>query len=366
MQLNTTVLQFGYLLAWLFAILLIIRGFREERLSDKLLGLVLFLLGQELQDYTFGFAGINFLWEELNGFPRYLGLLLGPAVYFYLKSQTNQQFRFHKTDVKHLIPWVVYFVLNLAIFTQGRHFVQQFQESNWGQITNVIEQVALIVSYLCYFYLSLQLYRQYRAWTETQFADPETISFNWFRDFIYIMLAGQALRWGFWVIDLALQLNFLQEWWWNLGLVFVVCYVGLSGYAQSQTRQLVFREPAEKTTKKFEIQAEDLAFWKKKLLKVVEEDEAYLDPELSLQRLAALLKTNSLLLSSLINNHFDKNFNDFINEYRIKEFNRRIKMPENQHLSTFGVALDSGFNSKATFNRAFKKVMGGSPKEVRH
>ena len=72
MSIYTTPLQFGYFLALLFAVLLWYRGWQEERLSDKFLGFVMFFLAMEIQDYTFGFAGINILWEKFDGFPRFL------------------------------------------------------------------------------------------------------------------------------------------------------------------------------------------------------------------------------------------------------------------------------------------------------
>ena len=105
MSIYTTPLQFGYFMALLFAVLFWIRGSREERLADTLMGWLMLLLNQMLQDYTFGFAGINVLWNELHGFPRGVGLLLGPAVYFYLRAQTNRNFKLQlrnqvDTDIK--------------------------------------------------------------------------------------------------------------------------------------------------------------------------------------------------------------------------------------------------------------------------
>lgn len=363
MTLQTTALQFGYLLAWLFSILLIIRGVRNERLSDKLLAFVMFLLAQEIQDYTFGFAGINFLWEDLNGFPRYTDLLLGPATYFYIQSQINQKFRFMPPHARHLIPWATYFIIYLLIFVQGKHAVQNFQTTHFSIVLDWVLHIAVILSYSYYFYLSLEIYHKFRQWVETQFADTEKVNFVWFRNFIYIMIVGQIFKWIWLGLDTLMSLNFSEEWWWNLALVFIICYVGIQGYAQVQPNTLIFRDSEEKNGKSFEFKEHELLGWKNKLLKLMEEDKIYLDPELSLSRLAMILKTNTTLLSALINSQFNKNFNDFINEYRINEYQKRIKMPHNQHLSNFGVALDSGFNSKATFNRAFKKLNGVSPKE---
>ncbi len=89
----------------------------------------------------------------------------------------------------------------------------------------------------------------------------------------------------------------------------------------------------------------------------------YLEPELSLSDVATKLKTNTSILSAAINQNFNKNFNDFVNEYRVEEFKRLIILPESKNLTLLAVAYDSGFNSKTTFNRAFKKFTGLSPKE---
>jgi len=70
---------------------------------------------------------------------------------------------------------------------------------------------------------------------------------------------------------------------------------------------------------------------------------------------------NATVLSYVINKGFAKNFNDLINEYRIEEVKSKLAAADDSTL--LAVAFDAGFNSKATFNRAFKKFTGLSPKE---
>jgi AraC-like DNA-binding protein len=84
---------------------------------------------------------------------------------------------------------------------------------------------------------------------------------------------------------------------------------------------------------------------------------------LSLADLARRMRTNPVVLSQVINMGVGKNFNDFVNHYRVEEFKQQAKKPTNAHLSLLGIALDCGFNSKATFNRAFRKFTGTSPGE---
>jgi AraC-like DNA-binding protein len=83
---------------------------------------------------------------------------------------------------------------------------------------------------------------------------------------------------------------------------------------------------------------------------------------LTLSELATKLNTNTSVLSAVINTGFGKNFNDFVNEYRVETFKRKAAAPDSKHLTLLAIAFDCGFNSKATFNRAFKKVTDLSPK----
>jgi len=88
----------------------------------------------------------------------------------------------------------------------------------------------------------------------------------------------------------------------------------------------------------------------------------FLNPALSLTDLARLMHLNPAFLSQLINAGTGRNFNDFINEYRVKAFKRLMSDPANSHLSFLGIALECGFNSEATFNRSFRKFTGVSPR----
>jgi AraC-like DNA-binding protein len=85
---------------------------------------------------------------------------------------------------------------------------------------------------------------------------------------------------------------------------------------------------------------------------------------LTLAELAQRLGTHATLLSKVINMGCGQNFNDFVNSYRVAEARRLLANPQFAHYSLVGVALESGFNSKSTFNRVFKKLDGRAPSEV--
>lgn len=95
----------------------------------------------------------------------------------------------------------------------------------------------------------------------------------------------------------------------------------------------------------------------------MDDEKIYEEPELTLSLLAKKLQTNTSVLSRVINQGFGSSFNDFINACRINAVKEKLQAGEQQTQTLLGIAFDCGFNSKATFNRAFKKATGLSPKE---
>ncbi|MBK8851822.1 MAG: helix-turn-helix transcriptional regulator [Saprospiraceae bacterium] len=373
MSIFTTPLQFGYFTALLYAVLFWIRGYREERLPDTLMGFIMFFLGMEIQDYTFGFAGINVLWEELNGFPRYFHIAFAPTIFFYLKALTNRDFKLDKKLVWHYLPYAIYFFSNLAVFLMGSEVVNKVEKFRYAYNINGLEYIAIWISYGIYFYLSLKLYKGYRTWLVNFYSETESIGLIWVRNFIYLIIAGEVFRLIWHLIDLMLgDLPFEQDWWWHLFTVGIIVYVAIRAYYQHAEIRLQYHPQDESTLPVDPINSQnpsnpsvnpEWTILKSQILVLFEQDKIFLDPNLSLGDLALRLKTNTSVLSAAINQSFYKNFNDFVNQYRIDEFLRNIKDPQNSHLTLLAVALDSGFNSKSTFNRAFKKMMGTSPRE---
>jgi len=90
-------------------------------------------------------------------------------------------------------------------------------------------------------------------------------------------------------------------------------------------------------------------------------EKPYLDPQLSLYDLSKLFDVPVSRLSNLINNYGGLNFNDFVNTFRVEEVKENILSKKYEHLSILGIGLESGFNSKASFNRIFKKLTGTTP-----
>lgn len=100
--------------------------------------------------------------------------------------------------------------------------------------------------------------------------------------------------------------------------------------------------------------------------RAIENERLYKRQQLTLNELASEVGLHSKHLSQIINTFSGKNFFNFINEFRVKEAQNLLIDESCNHLNFLGIAYESGFNSKATFNAAFKKVTGTTPRNYRN
>jgi len=102
-----------------------------------------------------------------------------------------------------------------------------------------------------------------------------------------------------------------------------------------------------------------------KLLAKMETEEVYLNPDLTLKKLAEMLMVHPNHLSQIINEKLNQSFNDFINKYRIVRAQEKLRETESSEKTVLEIAYDVGFYSKSVFNTAFKKFTGQTPTEFK-
>jgi AraC-like DNA-binding protein len=364
-NLKTTGLQFGYFLGLLFFVIFIVRGIREERLSDIMMGFVLFFLTMLIQDYTFGFAGINFLWDEMDGWPRHFPWLFPATVYFYFLAQTNTDFRLKTKHIFHVLPYILYLIISFILLISGITPKNGFYDSKLGDVFDIFTYLISYSGIFFYFNKSLLIYRDYKIWAQNQYSNLYTVELKWLRNFLWFFLTGAIIHLCNVIVDLIYDLPFDKDYYWQLFTVVTIIYVGFSGLTQNQEKSIRFKNDI---TAKEKIQEKPLSNDDKilvnKLSGFMEINKPYLNPDLTLKDLAVLMNTNTSVLSNAINQGFGKNFNDFINEFRVNEFQRAVKEPNNKNLTFVAIAYDCGFNSKATFQRSIKKFTGKVPGEL--
>jgi AraC-like DNA-binding protein len=107
----------------------------------------------------------------------------------------------------------------------------------------------------------------------------------------------------------------------------------------------------------------ELVELKAKMECLMRDKKPHLESTLTALQLAEMMGLPLKDLSRLLNTGFRQNFYDFINSYRVEEFMRLANEGQHRNQTLLAIAFDAGFNSKTTFNNAFKKFTGITPSE---
>ena len=389
---------------------LLLRSLRRSNLPDALLALLLAVPTLQIAREMLAHAG----WYDSHDghttvmlyLPWQINLFLGPAYYLYFRSLTNQEFRLRLRTCLHLVPGFLQLGLMVAaagydLFYLGGVSGQPLPNGGGakGPALVAVEAFTRYLSYLQYGLLPaycwwvLADYRRYRRYLDDNFSDTERLRFAGLRQLVVVQVLALVLSqlftlasWKFGNLSDATSWNyfFLRGL-----LVYWLIAVGLQANYAAATTPLRFDtdpdplplpEPtaqlspvpmaeiaAAPAAPEVELLVEptpELLVWRDKLLALMTEQQPWLEPELTLTELAHRLRLTPGLLSKVINTGCGQNFNDFVNAYRVREAQRLLADPRFAHYSLVGVALESGFNSRSTFNRVFKKVVGQAPSEL--
>lgn len=363
----------------IFAILLLIKYKRKGNISDLFLGLILLLTCYSQTCYTVGFMGWynEFRTTKINYFLYNIAIALGPLIYFYVKSVTTSNFKFKKRHLWHFAFAFTFIAYRLFIFSYDA-MQPGFNETQNGVLKiNVDEAIVQPVMgfiefpfMLLYLAFTLQLFYNYRRRIKQYFSNTYKLELNWILSFLVLfslLFLYDTIQTvvGVFVTDL----NYEQRWWLNLLSALITLYIGIKGYFTDTTKlnKLNFTfspsleaipQISEDKTSKY-VSEKDIEIVKR----LMETEKVYLNPELNLSDLAKKANMSRGQLSEVINSGFNKNFNDFVNMYRVNAFKDMIKEDKHKQLSLLGIAQECGFNSKATFNRVFKKLTNYSPSE---
>ncbi|MBX7171436.1 MAG: AraC family transcriptional regulator [Pyrinomonadaceae bacterium] len=346
----------------IFASLLIMRGFREKNKADFWLALLLILLCSLLITPFIGFANVYDLNQWLTYFPFAIFFSSGVCVWFYTLNLTDSKRDFQTKDLYFFIPTAIYLTIRFYLFAHSVEWKNWFDD-NYGKYFEATVFIAEFIWNLTFLFFSIRHYQKYRTWLNENFSDTEKLKFDWLRNFLYIFTTVLILGALFdFTNSFIFHLSYIQYFYFELVLCFVTYYLAVAGYLRSKTIELNFteEEAEEIEERKTLLPEKELEKLKNKLQSLMTDRKIYLEPNLTLNDLSKQLGVNSSVLSYAINNGFGKNFNDFVNEFRISEVKEKLKSSDD---SLLNVAFDCGFNSKATFNRAFKKFTGVSPKE---
>ncbi|MDM1553675.1 MULTISPECIES: AraC family transcriptional regulator [Chryseobacterium] len=339
----------------------LILGKPKKKIQDFLLATWFLIIGVHLIFFIL-FRSEGYLkYPHLIGFELLLPFIHGPMLYFYIVAVTGRNLG-KKFWILNGIPVLVIFLILfqfLMLPPQDRVMIYQNNGKGYEGLSNIIK-VLMNFSGVFYVGLSLLAIRRYKQKISDQYSNTEKINLNW----SYYLITGIALIW-----IAVISRNDILIFSMVVLFILVAAYFGISRVGildlSVDTIETDEKEGENELVKYQKNSPGDdvIQGIYEKLVEQMTIEKLYKDPELSLNHVAQLLDVHPNILSQTINSIENKNFYDYINRQRIEEFKRIASFPENQKYTILSLAFESGFNSKTSFNRNFKKYMNCSPRE---
>ncbi|WP_025742621.1 helix-turn-helix domain-containing protein [Aquimarina pacifica] len=334
--------------------------------ANKILSIVLFIATLMLIGRMIYFRFPNTLLRQIANFADTVIFLFGPLVYLYFRRLTFKEPQEYKLPLRHyilaLIP-ILFFSWNLLYTPKEFRDVLRDYNISLGLVYAIIGGLG-IVSNFYYWFKSFLLVRLYQKEEKNNISYSQYVTY-----FLYAFLTAVFLMLILWLTSFV-NFNFFGKIVpfisYDMVWVSIPVFVYVVGY-YSLKQPEIFRVPLKKIPKtkkvivKNRLEGDALLRLKENLRSLMDQEKVYLDNELTLRGLSEKLQTSPNNVSWLLNNVYHSTFHDYINQFRVQEFIQKVEKGEHHAHTLLGLSLDSGFNSKSTFNKAFKTHMNDTP-----
>jgi AraC-like DNA-binding protein/uncharacterized protein (DUF486 family) len=316
-------------------------------------------------------------------FPFVMAMPIGPLIYFYVQSLLKPGFRLTKAHKWHfsavIIDWVPTLIVWVFLAGLLTGVLQREDGRGWGDFIdsfNTYGDIPRWLSITVYLLLTKRLLTRFAHQNNHYAASRLEATGKWIRQFINAFLVFQ----GIWLVFLVPYiipavrgplLDTMSYYPIYIPLAILIYWLGFKGYLHTQAdageklaeESTPVSGPQKVIVPSLTFTEEEANRYIAALKKAMEADKLYLAPSLNVSSVSEHTGIAQKTVSFILNNHLHKSFNEFVNEYRIDEVKKRLLDKTYEHLTISGIALECGFNSQATFQRAFKNSTGVSPKE---
>lgn len=367
----------GVVITFFLAFILLSKS--HKTIADKILFFWLIGIGLHLLLFYIFFSGKYIIYPYTLGLSIPLPLIHGPFLFLYTAAVTNQSKNW-KINSLHFLPVILcYFSISnfLLLPNESKILIYKNEGAGYETVQN-ITLFAILCSGIVYVIWSLTLLKKHKRNILNQFSYTEKINLVWLRYLIY----GIALIWLFVVLG-------NDELLFSVVVLFVV-FIGYFGINQVGVFSKIepvnqpknhnidkksvvienedgdkFNAVEDKNSKysKSGLNEEMARKIHNLLTNEIENKKLFTNPELTLVELSEILNVHPNHLSQVINTFEERNFYDYINSKRIEHFIELLSKSENKKYTILSLAFESGFNSKSSFNKYFKKVTNQTPTE---
>lgn len=345
---------------------------KPRLLPDVILAFWLFLIALEMG------ISINMESVKLNGtmlnFSLLILLTFMPLMYFYVKALLAETPKFPANALFHFVPHLFFF-LWLAFFLKDEPIFYGTSEryQTMIRIFRFIFGIYFFVSVIFYAQVIIRSIGDHQNKIKDRFSfTSESITLNWlkFIQFLFMLAFTAMILMG--ILGDKTNFPFDPRFFIRIPLTLFAFGVSYFGVRQpvlfKQTRENEKASEEETPKARYEksgLSENDADKYESRLQKYMNEEKPYLNPELTIKDISDHLNISRHHITQVLNEKIQKNFYNYINEFRLIEVKKRIVASEYSHLTLIAIAFDCGFNSKSAFNSIFKKSTGLTPSEFK-
>ncbi|MFO7978498.1 MAG: AraC family transcriptional regulator [Bacteroidales bacterium] len=325
----------------------------------------LFLIFFTVITFFFSSKGLFATYHWYHEVLCYTHVLHGPILYFYILSFINNDLKIKSRNLLlHLIPVVLFVVYKTTVRSLGlAHCLDTegcFNSSNIYNVISVVIKLGILTGYVIASKLLINKIRNDKKLDRKK----QLFTFNWLNSIIQGVAILMVIAW---IIELLYFFDIPFAVTKKQLINFIVTIFLLTLIYVWNRYSVVLLGPAfyeeEKERYKSGLKEEDLTENYQKITGFLRDTKAFLDNDLTLNKISGMLQMSEHLVSETVNRKAEKSYSDFINAYRINYFLDKLEAGEHKATTLLGLALDCGFNSKSTFNRAFKQCTNQTPSE---
>ena len=309
--------------------------------------------------YISGFFTDNYRWVIFSEFAT---LLFGATIYLFTRSSLIKK-PFSKKELIHYVPALVYNTLATIYFILPSDEVLQERAASGLTSKVTLAFIAIGLSFnITYWVLSLRIFLQFKKDIQQELS--YSVQSRFFFSFL-VAIGICLLCWFTMFLNWAVGYSFFTKVNWQIIWISIAIMTLFIAFYSIKEPQL-FKIDAFVSSKKYaqsKFSNQQLDTLKKQLEQLMEDKKPYLNRKLLKSELAEMLGVSNPEMARLLNERIGMNFFEYINYYRIKEFIALSQTEKAKHMTFFGLAQEAGFNSKTTFNKSFKDLMGATPKE---
>lgn len=341
---------------------------RKRQQQSIYLGVLLLLLLAHILGELFIYSGAYQYAPALAGMQLPLRMLLGPALYFYAIATMSPDRQVNGRAYLLALTGPLLVIVGMLPFALGISSADKLALANpatrdpelWqiAFMTCLFATIAFILFTAAYLVVTFRLHARHRRQLMERFSTIEKRSMDWFR--VLLVLWGAV--WGLFALDF--MMGFLGVRWFGSGVVLPLFEMSvLMVFTHFALKQPILEEsdkaePQRKPAKTYALATEQLQKIANKLSQAMKQDALYLEEDLSLKRLSDAISVSENQISETLSQFLNTNFFHYVNSFRVEQAKSLLLSTKNQVTS---IAYEVGFNSKSTFNTAFKKSTGFTP-----